>query len=185
MSPEAALVQLLSDPSQRRRFLSDRSAWLTERNLDPARCRALLELNSAELEVQAEVLIDKRLAEVSDLLPETLSRLGTRAARLFRAYAPSTWPEGHLQDALRFLAYVEQRDPCAPSSRDWAYVRAQLAWRQGSRLSWGVSRHADQGPLSSLVLVFAGRGSFRRFRLPLPLWTRRRTDADAGQETPN
>jgi len=166
-----ALGRLLSDPAARAAFAADRDAWLAV--VDPPERTTLRGLDAAQLEVQAQVLVDKRRREAAAFLPETLRRLGADGYAVeFGRYAPTHWPRGHLRhprDALAFLEHLERIAPGRASSQDWAFVRAPLARREsGRRLTWGVSRHRDAGPLAHAAVVFPVGRRDVRLTLALP-----------------
>ncbi|MGE0708997.1 MAG: hypothetical protein AB7N76_23435 [Planctomycetota bacterium] len=173
-----ALGRLLSDPAQRAAFLADRAAWAAAAGVEESGREALLELERAGLEVQAQLLIDKRRGEAVARLPRTAARLGEELAPLFQRYAPTRWPRGHLrhlEDALGFLAWLRRAAPWAPHSLDEAAVEAALARREGRALATGLAHHPDLW-LSSLWVARATRRGALRVLLPLPLpaaWGRR------------
>lgn len=172
MNVVEAVAALLSDPGLRATFRDDRAAWIKAVGVDADEAPTLQALDLEELETQAGLLIDKRAGEVAELIPRTRAGLGSRFEPLFADYAAGApWPRGHLRhlrDATRFLRFLQARAPAAVSGVDQALLRSQLAWRQGRRLSFGLSHHRDTGPLSGLVLVLATRRGKLRLTLPLP-----------------
>ena len=106
----AALADLLSDPALRRAYADDPAAVARQLGVGDADRPAFLVLDRQGLEAQANSLVNKRLHEVTGLLPVTFTRLGAEAGRLFRAYADTQWPEGHTRhvtDAVSFCQYLK------------------------------------------------------------------------------
>lgn len=106
------LARLLSDRRLRERFAADRAAVAAELSADTAMREALLALDAAALELQAQGLVDKRRGEVANFLPLTLENLAGEASALFDAHAQQFWPQGHrrhLNDAVAFAAFLQQR----------------------------------------------------------------------------
>ncbi len=133
MSQPAAvrmLGLLLRDRELRRRFAIDRSAVLQEFGIAPDQASIFSELDSGQLDIQAESLIRKRRFEVARLLPETWLRLGSQAPVKFRQYVDqSSWPEGHrrhLTDASMFCRFLRESAPeeYSRSEHHWVAFRA-------------------------------------------------------------
>lgn len=170
MALETALGRLLSDPAARAAHRSDPMAWCEAVGVEPEAREVVCDLDPRELAVQAQVLIDKRRGEVAERIPRTAARLGEELAPLFQRYAPATWPRGHLRhlhDALGFLAFLQREEPRAPHSLDEAFLRADLARREGRRLAAGVAHHRDL-PFSCAYLSWRGPRGRARVLLPLP-----------------
>ena len=175
-----ALGRLLTDPQARAAWQADRSGWCQEAGVPEGERATLLALDPAELEVQANLLLNKRLGEVSGHLKLTFEALGSDTRELFLEYALSEWPRGHLRhvhDALGFLRWLRERRPRAVSGMDQAFTAAHLRWREGrGRVHLEVGHYADDGPFSGLSLVWThSRGKWRSF-FPLPWlasWGRR------------
>lgn len=167
---ETALGRLLSDPAAREAHRADPAAWCAEVGVAPAAREVVCGLDPSELAVQAQVLLDKRRGEVAERLPRTAARLGEELTPLFQRYAPSSWPRGHLRhlrDALGFLAFLQREAPRAPHSLDEAFVRADLARREGRGPALGVAHHRDL-PLSCAYVAWRGPRARLRLLLPLP-----------------
>lgn len=65
-------------------------------------------INVAELQRQAELLISKRLREVTDLVPHSMSDQSAS----FKQFTTAVWPNGqyrHWHDALGFLHFLIQK----------------------------------------------------------------------------
>ena len=167
---ETALGRLLSEPAAREAHRANPVAWCEAVGVEPDAREVVCELDPAELAVQAQVLLDKRRAEVAERIPRTAARLGDELAPLFQRYAPATWPRGHLRhlhDALGFLRFLQREAPASPHSLDEAFLRADLARRQGRRLAAGLAHHRDL-PMSCAYLAWRGARGRLRVLLPLP-----------------
>ena len=104
-----AVARLLSEPSLRESFRTDRSAVARHFDLSPEHEKTFLSIDESQLAVQAEALIKKRFHEIAKLLPHSVAALGVRAEDLFEEYANDYWPRGHrrhLDDAVHFGAYL-------------------------------------------------------------------------------
>ena len=181
-----AICVLLSDASARAAFARDREAWILANAVeDPA--QTVRHLNEKELEVQAQVLTDKRLGEISDFVPRALTALGERAREVFTAYVnEAPWPTGnhlrHINDAIAFLRWLEQNEPSAVSGVELTDCLAARRFRRdGARLTAQLSGHADVGPLLTWVVVVTTLGDRWSLLFPLPypaaLWRRRQQRA--------
>lgn len=108
----AGLARLLADGGLRCRFVLDPPGTAAAMPLQPAARDLLLRLDHAQLEQQAQALLDKRRYEAFKLLPRTVMRLGAQAPALFQAYAEGHWPEGyrrHHLDACAFGRFLKAR----------------------------------------------------------------------------
>lgn len=110
-----ALTQLLSDPTLRQRFESDRCAVVDELGVGHEDAELLRRLDSQKLQQQAQELMHKRQSEVARLMPITWERLSDDAEGLFRDYAETmSWPCGHqrhLHDAVGFCGFLRTHTP--------------------------------------------------------------------------
>lgn len=114
MQPEnvvEALALLLSDAGMRRRFSENADIVINELKLNAQDRRLLQSVSAQQLEIQAQLLIKKRLREVYKIVPLTMKGLGTTVFSVFAQYAVQYWPQSHRrheQDAARFCAYLKQ-----------------------------------------------------------------------------
>jgi hypothetical protein len=107
-----ALARLLTDRALRLRFTADALQVARELELAPHEVAILCGVDPAELEAQAQTLLDKRRSEATRIVPRTWQLLGSAGTALFEEYATSYWPTGHLRhpsDALAFLRYLADR----------------------------------------------------------------------------
>jgi len=113
-----AFARLLRDGPLRDAFRREpqRASELLE--IEPSECTALLAIDPADLEFQAEVLLRKRFESVSRVIPLTIANAGQRAWRWFAEYGRACWPAGEnpgLEDARGFCSYLEGRSPYSVS----------------------------------------------------------------------
>ncbi len=104
-----ALARLLSDASLREAYRQDRRGTAARLAVRAADRSGFLSLDPGLLDRQADTLLNKRLHEVRRLLPETFTRMGAEAPSLFRTYAQTRWPVGHmrhLDDAVAFCRHL-------------------------------------------------------------------------------
>ena len=125
-----ALTQLLSDPTLRQRFESDRCAVVNELGVSNEDAELLRRLDSQKLQQQAQELMHKRQSEVARLMPITWERLSDDARKLFRDYVDTTpWPCGHqrhLHDAAGFSGFLRTHTSgkTVKSECNWIEFRA-------------------------------------------------------------
>ncbi|HYO62387.1 MAG TPA: hypothetical protein VER08_01905 [Pyrinomonadaceae bacterium] len=109
---QKALARLYTDEGLRGRFFADPAAVGGELGLSAEEARRLAEVGSSRAEYFAASLVNKRLGEVSKLLPLTAGVLGQEFRRLFREFAArEPVPAGlkkHLRDAVTFAEFVER-----------------------------------------------------------------------------
>ncbi len=124
-----ALTRLLSNAALRAEFKSNRDITAASLIEDTAERALLLQLSDAEIDAQADALLNKRAGQVAGFLPMTWEQLGTAAARTFREYAcDSAWPQTHRRhqlDAIGFAEWLEQKN--APELVRHELRRAQFA----------------------------------------------------------
>jgi hypothetical protein len=105
-----ALGRLLCHRSLRRDFARSPIEAAHQIGICESDLEAFLNLNCESIESQAQTLIQKRLFEVSRLLPATFTLGGTQSIIDFEDYAEAHWPEGHrrhLNDAAEFCKYLD------------------------------------------------------------------------------
>jgi hypothetical protein len=69
----------------------------------------LFSLSASELDIQANILLQKRLHELQSILPNTFNLNKLDLSQSFLKYAESYWPEGyskHRLDAIEFSHYL-------------------------------------------------------------------------------
>ena len=84
--------------------------------LSTADVRRLSAIPPEQLDSQAAGLIRKRYHEAARLIPETMSRLGSRSVELFAGFAEGFWPDGHRRheiDAMEFCRHLAEAGLCA------------------------------------------------------------------------
>ena len=102
--------KLLSSRSYRNHFNKSIEVFLKDIQLSRIDEDHLRHLNPKELEHQAELLLNKRWAEVHKLLPTTTSAFPVQMRAFFYAYAEKNWPTGHARhanDAVYFGHYLK------------------------------------------------------------------------------
>lgn len=100
-----AFGRLLRDGDLRDRLAADPRSAAEQAGLHPDDWPAWRQLEPADVEFQAEVLLRKRLDEVRRMLPETCRALGETLWPRFHAYARKHWPaepEAKIRDAAQF-----------------------------------------------------------------------------------
>jgi hypothetical protein len=97
-----ALGRLLSDGILRDRFATHPEVVVDEMDVAAGERSAICALAPNELEVQADILLRKRFAQVRPLLPEVCLELGERAWPEFREYARCRWTEVPWCDAAGY-----------------------------------------------------------------------------------
>ena len=108
---QKALAQLYADTRLRERFLADPLAVCRELGFDDEESRRIAAIPPARLTSFARTLHNKRLAEVTKLLPLTSRVLGRAFNEAFERYAETHLSGGtkkHLGDALAFAAHLQK-----------------------------------------------------------------------------
>jgi hypothetical protein len=109
-----AFGRLLRDGPLRDAFRREPQCALELLDVEPSGRTALLAIDPADLEFQAEVLLCKRFESVSRVIPLTIANAGPRAWRWFAEYSRACWPAGEnpgLEDARGFCSYLDGRSP--------------------------------------------------------------------------
>ena len=118
-----ALARLLCDGARRDLFRANPANTARELNVRAEDQAAFLALSPEELEVQAEVLLRKRLDQIKALGPITCARLGTGLWPRFREYARDHWTASEQQDALAFCEHLFKIDAETVSRSEWNRLR--------------------------------------------------------------
>ncbi len=163
-----AVARLLSDSDLRTEYYRDpretaRRLLICEHDLD-----TFLSIDPPSLESQSVTLLNKRLHEVSKILPETYSRLGQNVRKHFLDYAQKYWPKGHrrqLIDASNFCRYLIELGVDKVSRTEFNPLQATL-----SRRSFSIHLVPDllvNGRLrrASQILYLRRNGSLRQLAL--------------------
>jgi len=109
MDLTTALARLLSETKLREEYRRDRQELTRRLSIPESDLLAFLSIDPIGLEAQAKTLVNKRLNEVSRVIPETYSKLGERGRKYFLDYVENYWPRGHrrhLEDAAAFCRYL-------------------------------------------------------------------------------
>jgi hypothetical protein len=117
-----ALGRLLGDGRLRSAFALDPRAVAAQLQLAPKDWPGWLALAPAELELQARILLRKRLALVRPLLPATTQRLGDALWPGFLECARNHWPAKQrpaLDDARRFCRWLRQKNENLVLRSEW------------------------------------------------------------------
>jgi hypothetical protein len=128
-----ALARLLQEGLLRDEFATQPELALKRLNLcEPDRV-ALLALNAADLEFQAQILLRKRLDAVRHVIPETCQRLREQTWRLFAEYARNFWPKSipfAAADAYAFCAHLQATQSGIVSALEWNRLRFAFSQRR-------------------------------------------------------
>lgn len=161
----SALGRLLSDRRLRALHRHDAPAAARELDLRAADCAAFAALDPAQLDEQADALLQKRFYEVAQLLPQTIARLNATAYARFLDYAGQAWPEGHRRhwlDALGFGAHLRKaRAPelCRAELHRVAFIAEER------RFSIAFVR--ENSALPKLQILYRRNGEPRRLGIKL------------------
>lgn len=120
------IAQLLSSFELRERFSNSPEEVAAQLALAPEDRKAFIELDPAQLERQANILLNKRWHEVRRLVPKTIESLDERAVDVFRFYATNDWPIGHRRhpvDALCFLKFLIANELQEPNQGELKKMR--------------------------------------------------------------
>ena len=104
-----ALARLLSDQRLRAGFKANPADATHKLNVRAEDFAAVAALAPDELEIQARVLLRKRLDAIRSIIPQTCARLGETLWPRFESYmcsVPLVSPRGGLQDALGFCLHL-------------------------------------------------------------------------------
>lgn len=129
----AALARLLTDRDLRLRFRTEPEHVCNSLGLNDTDAQQLIAVPSEQLDAQATGLIRKRYHEVTRLLPETMSRLGSRRFELFAEFAEQFWPQGqrrHEIDALQFCRHLARTGRCPAAMLEANALRFALGRRK-------------------------------------------------------
>ena len=108
-----ALARLLSDQNLRAEFKANPDAVTHKLAVRAEDFAAVAALAPDELEIQARVLLRKRLDAIRPIIPQTCARLGEALWPRFESYAcrlPLVSSRGELQDALGFCLHMAEID---------------------------------------------------------------------------
>ena len=191
---QRALARLYTDARLRERFYAAPAEVGRELGLDEQDAQSLARLGARQTDYFAASLVNKRLGEVSKLLPLTARVLGQEFRRLFRQFAAAEpAPAGlskHLRDAVAFAEYAGRGGRLASVAPVWLvellrYEKELLRAREAKtrlrlclfrydvrQLARSVSQdptspHVEVRPTLALWLRLGARGRVRHRLLPL------------------
>ena len=194
---QKALARLYTDARLRERFFAAPSEVGRELGLTPEDAQQLAALGARQADYFAASLVNKRLGEVSKLLPLSARVLGQEFRKLFRQFAAAEpVPAGlskHLRDALAFAEHVGKGGRLASVAPPWlvellCYEKELLRAREAkTRVRVCLFRYdvrqlarsvAEDPSRPNLVrratlavwLRLGRRGRLRQRLLPLPPW---------------
>jgi len=107
------LSKLLSDSKLRSEFSNKPQDVIELYTFDDDDRDMLFSLSASELNIQANILLQKRLHEVQCILPNTFLLNQLQLSQTFLQYAESYWPEGytkHSLDAIKFCHYLKNHN---------------------------------------------------------------------------
>lgn len=153
------LGRLLSSKSERSQFEADPDRWLDQMHASDAAHEQLRSVSPRGLAAQADVLLQKRWAEICDHIPKTVQALGAKGQRNFERYFEvAPWPRGHLrhfEDALAFIDFLSVANPGAVSGVEEATLRGHFAFRKDrKRVTSTFVAHKDMGPVAGYAVVW-------------------------------
>jgi hypothetical protein len=125
-----ALGRLLRDGVLRDAYAAQPSQTVEKLGVAESDRPPLLQLNSEDLEFQAQTLLRKRFETVSRLIPITCSNLREAAWSLFMAYARSHWPAGQpmqVLDARDFVRCLQEKHGSAIAPSETNRIRFALS----------------------------------------------------------
>lgn len=125
-----AFGRLLRDGTVRDAFAANPQAVAEHFQLRRSDWPAWRQLVPADVEFQAEVLLRKRLDQVTFFAPETCGRLGSQLWPTFRDYARIHWPPdggAKMLDAFEFCRQLRQTDGQAVVAVEWNRIRFALS----------------------------------------------------------
>lgn len=157
-----ALARLLSDSGLRREFEKNPTA-VADQLLESAYDKqTLLAISPAQLNSQADGLLQKRANQIANFLPQTWQLLAETARPKFLTYASENpWPEGHrrhLLDATSFGEWLSDRS-------DPGLVRCEL---HRCRFALSPSRMKLHINRSGVCFFWRSGKRIRSHRLGLP-----------------
>lgn len=126
------LAQLYTNTELRERFFANPQVIGTELGLSCDEAQQLSQLSQNQVNLFANSLKWKRLAEVRELLPRTAQALGKNFTALFWRYAETYLPQGikkHRDDAIAFANFIQKvarEEGIDPPFLD--LVRYEKAW---------------------------------------------------------
>lgn len=166
-----AQTRLLRSPKLRAQFRRDPVALGQAFDLSPENQQLLARLCPDQLDAQARTLIDKRMHEAFQLLPQTVANLAANARSLFVSHALQYWPDGHQRHTADALAFCESLPSDSRNSVD-PYEVNRLRFRLTPtpvRIHW-IARRTKQGSgfLGFHVLFLLSR-RLRQFQLGIAL----------------
>ncbi len=113
------LSLLLSQSSLRKRFRENAHQLLDELEVQPEDRAVIESIHPDQLDLQSNLLIEKRMKHVKDFVPVTFCSLGNKAEEIFSCYAESFWPVSyrrHFEDTLHFLNFLKKNGESYDSS---------------------------------------------------------------------
>ena len=155
-----ALGRLLRDGNLRDAFAANPQAAAKQVCLRQSDLPAWLQLVSEEVEIQATVLLRKRLDLVKFFAPETCRRAGQKLWPSFHQYARVNWPptEGpRALDAFEYCRHLRARHPESIADREWNRLNFALSRRRAA-LYWVPLPARDGKMRRGIQLFWRGRG---------------------------
>lgn len=113
-----AIALLLGDGSLRDAFANEPLRVVTELKICESDREAFLALRPAELEIQADILLRKRLARIRHMLPASCSTMQNLWSE-FRRFARSTPSRNPIWDAHAFCDFLSLDNPSITKTREW------------------------------------------------------------------
>lgn len=117
-----AFGRLLRDGQLREAFATNPAAVAGQVHLRQADLGTWLELNPTDIELQADVLLRKRLDLVKFFAPGTCRQLGDKLWLEFRQFGRNHWPADgseRIADAFQFCRELGQSNPEAIVKSEW------------------------------------------------------------------
>lgn len=144
---QSALALLLRDGGWRDAFRADAAGTCRRLGVEAADADVLAGLEPSQLEVQAEILLRKRLERIRPHLKESCRRLGPRLWAEFRRYGREHWENEGLADAVAFAGHLSVARPASLARWEWMRLRFIA----------GPNRRFAVYPISSSASLFRWR----------------------------
>lgn len=155
-----AFGRLLCDGALRDDFARQPDAVAGRLNLAESEREAFMRLIPEQVELQARVLLRKRLDIVRRVIPETCRQLQQGEGPAFFEYARRHWPgedEPAGRDAHEFCRHLRRTNPAAVSAKEWHRLEFAFSQRRFSVHRLGRSPNNPRAGLQFFLCWRKGR----------------------------
>jgi hypothetical protein len=161
-----AFGRLLRDGALRDEFAREPEVMARRLNVRESDRESFIHLNPEDLELQARVLLGKRLDIVRRVIPETCRQLQPGERPAFFEYARRRWPEEGEptgRDAHEFCRHLRRTNPGVVNLTEWHRLEFAFSPRRFA-IHWiGTSSNDQRGMIQFFVRWQPGR--WREFHL--------------------